>query len=236
MPVDIVQMLVEKLDKDAPYEPELTLKERAQVMLLVNQDPEAGLVNGSRGVVTGFSPMDGAPLVKFLHGPPFPVKVMPHEWKSDADNEEDAVVRTQIPLRLAWGLTTHRSQGSTLDSALIDIGPSVFEYGQAYVALSRARSLDSVYVFEIHPRAFRAHPAVKAFYAAEAKKGEALRAQREAARALDPGAASEEPASPAGPAGATASALEGVLRQFEYSGSAGPRVIKAAAEEPGAPA
>jgi ATP-dependent DNA helicase PIF1 len=239
MPVDIVQMLVEKLDKDAPYEPELTLKERAQVMLLVNQDPEAGLVNGSRGVVTGFSPMDGAPLVKFLHGPPFPVKVMPHEWKSDADNEEDAVVRTQIPLRLAWGLTTHRSQGSTLDSALIDIGPSVFEYGQAYVALSRARSLDSVYVFEIHPRAFRAHPAVKAFYAGEAKKGEALRAQREAARALDPGAASEEPASPTGPAdpaGATASALEGVLRQFEYSGSAGPRVIKAGAEEPGAPA
>ena len=219
MPADIVQMLVEKLDKDAPYEPELTLKERAQVMLLVNQDPEAGLVNGSRGVVTGFSPMDGAPLVKFLHGPPFPVKVLPAEWKSDADNEEDAVVRTQVPLRLAYAVTIHRSQGSSLDSALVDVGPSTFEYGQAYVALSRVRSLESVFIFEIHPRAFRAHPAVKAFYAAEEVRTAALRAQRQVEQAMEPGGCmiAEEEDGPTAPEATTATALDNILRRFEHS-------------------
>jgi ATP-dependent DNA helicase PIF1 len=164
IPAQIVEWAVEKLDKDAPYEIELSLKVGAQVMLLTNQDPEAGLVNGSRGVVTGFS-VDGLPLVKFLHGPPFPARVEWAAWSSDADREEDRVVREQIPLRLAYALTIHKSQGSSLDSALVDVGPSTFEYGQAYVALSRVRSLEALYIYEIHPRAFRAHPAVTAFYA-----------------------------------------------------------------------
>jgi ATP-dependent DNA helicase PIF1 len=51
-----------------------------------------------------------------------------------------------------------------LDSALIDVGPSTFEYGQAYVALSRVRSLESLFIYEIAERAFRAHPLVKKFY------------------------------------------------------------------------
>ena len=217
MPADIVQMLVEKLDKDAPYEPELILKERAQVMLLVNQDPEAGLVNGSRGVITGFSPTEGWPLVKFLHGPPFPVKVAPADWKSDAERDEDAVMRTQVPLRLAYAITIHKSQGSSLDSALVDEGPSTFEYGQAYVALSRARSLDSVFIFEIHPRAFRAHPSVKAFYAAEAARTAARVAARAAEQAM-------EPAAPAGDE--EPSSLDGLLRRFEYAPGGRPVVTK----------
>jgi ATP-dependent DNA helicase PIF1 len=230
MPADIVQMFVEKLDKDAPYEPTLMLKERAQVMLLVNQDPEAGLVNGSRGVVTGFSPTEGWPLVKFLHGPPFPVKVGPAEWKSDADNEEDAVVRAQVPLRLAYAVTIHKSQGSSLDSALVDVGPSTFEYGQAYVALSRVRNLESVFVFEIHPRAFRAHPAVKAFYAAEAVRTAAVRSAREAARvaeqAMEPSAPAEEDG-PTAPGDATTTALDGLLRRFEHLPARSVKVSKA---------
>ena len=164
MPAQVVEWAVEKLDKDAPYEPELRLKERAQVMLLVNQDPEAGLVNGSRGVVTGFTP-DGLPLVKFLHGPPYPARVEWASWESDGEKDEK-VVREQIPLRLAYALTIHKAQGASLDSALVDVGPSTFEYGQAYVALSRVRSLEALYIYEIHPRAFKAHPAVKAFYEA----------------------------------------------------------------------
>jgi ATP-dependent DNA helicase PIF1 len=163
LPKEVVDFMVEKLDRDAPYEVELRLKEKAQVMLLKNQDPEAGLVNGSRGVVTGFGP-DGFPLVKFLHGPPFPVRVPPAAWSMDTDDESKTVVREQIPLRLAYALTIHKAQGASLDSALVDVGPSTFEYGQAYVALSRVRNLDALYVFEIHPRAFRAHPAVRAFY------------------------------------------------------------------------
>lgn len=195
IPADVLQMITDKLDKDAPYEPELVLKERAQVMLLVNQDPEAGLVNGSRGVVTGFSPADGAPLVKFLHGPPFPVRVPQASWSSETDREEDTVTREQIPLRLAYAITIHKSQGSSLDSALVDVGPSTFEYGQAYVALSRVRNLDALFVYEIHPKAFKAHPAVKAFYAGEEAKEAARAAAAAAAAALEPAApeGEEEP-------------------------------------------
>jgi len=159
----ILQMIVEKLDRDAPYEAVLCIKERSQVMLLTNQDPSAGLVNGSRGVVTGFS-SDGYPLVKFLNGPAYPVKVAPASWSSDSEKEDDGVTREQIPLRLAYALTIHKAQGASLDSALIDVGPSTFEYGQAYVALSRVRNLDSLFIFEISQRAFRAHPLVKKFY------------------------------------------------------------------------
>jgi ATP-dependent DNA helicase PIF1 len=166
-------MLVEKLDRDAPYEAKLRLKERAQVMLLKqlyeeveNKDgkkslsPIHGLVNGSRGVVTGFA-ADGNPVVKFLNGKVLTVK--PASWSSD--DEPGALKRVQIPLRVAYAITIHKAQGASLDSALVDVGPSTFEYGQAYVALSRVRNLESLFVFEIAPKAFRAHPAVKAFYA-----------------------------------------------------------------------
>jgi ATP-dependent DNA helicase PIF1 len=162
LPADVLEMIVNKLDKDAPYEVELCLKEKSQVMLLVNQDPEAGLVNGSRGVVTGFA-TDGSPLVKFLNGPPFPVRIAAAEWSTESE-KDDCVTREQIPLRLAYALTIHKAQGASLDSALVDVGPSTFECGQAYVALSRVRSLDALFIFEIAQKSFRANPLVKAFY------------------------------------------------------------------------
>jgi hypothetical protein len=65
---------------------------------------------------------------------------------------------------IANGFVNHNCQGATLDSALVDIGSGVFEFGQAYVALSRARSLDALYVYDFEPTAFRAHPRVKDFY------------------------------------------------------------------------
>lgn len=172
MSPDVAQMLAEKLDRDAPYEVELHLKERAQVMLVKKlyeekEDdkgkktltPIPGLVNGSRGVVTGFSP-EGLPIVKFLNGKT--MTVPQSEWS--ADDEPSTLKRIQIPLRVAYALTIHKAQGASLDSALVDVGPSTFECGQAYVALSRVRNLDALYIFEISPKAFRAHPAVKAFY------------------------------------------------------------------------
>jgi ATP-dependent DNA helicase PIF1 len=181
MKPDMAQMLADKLDKDAPYEVELRLKDRAQVMLLKQfyeekEDakgnkslaPIHGLVNGSRGVVTGFS-LSGNPVVKFLNGRT--VTVGPACWSSD--ETEDAVKREQIPLRVAYALTIHKAQGASLDSALVDVGPSTFECGQAYVALSRVRNLDAVFIFEIAPKAFRAHPAVKAFYQGLKKLSEA---------------------------------------------------------------
>jgi len=187
MTPDIVEMLVDKLDRDAPYEVRLRLKVRAQVMLLKqlyeekpdDRDPKKvsrtliqGLVNGSRGVVTGFAP-DGNPIVKFINGRTITVRQA--TWASD--EEEDAVKRSQVPLRLAYALTIHKAQGASLDSAIVDVGPSSFECGQAYVALSRVRSLEALFVFEIAQKAFRAHPVVKAFYNALYEKIEAAKAE-----------------------------------------------------------
>ena len=99
------------------------------------------------------------PVVQFLNG--LKLAIGRNSWPID---DYDGYVRSQIPLRLAWAGTIHKSQGSTLDCALIDIGRSTFEYGQAYVALSRVKSLDSLYIHEFAPEAVRAHPKVKAFY------------------------------------------------------------------------
>ncbi len=153
-----VKRAIEKLDKDAPYVVELILAVGAQVMLLTNMDPQQGLVNGSRGVVMGFDSM-GTPLVQFRHGEPIPISAS--TWESE---EMEGLCRKQIPLRLAYAITIHKAQGATLDSALIDIGSNTFEYGQAYVALSRVKSLDSLYIWDVEPTAFRAHPKVKEFY------------------------------------------------------------------------
>lgn len=156
-----VLVALERLDADAPYEPKLELAVGAQVMLLVNTDQDIGLVNGARGVVSGFSE-GGLPMVKFLsHSTP--VLIDRSYWWLD---EFEGIGRAQIPLRVAYAITIHKSQGATLDCALIDIGSSTFEYGQAYVALSRVRSLEGLYIWKLDPRKIQCHPAVAAFYAA----------------------------------------------------------------------
>ena len=148
-------------DKDAPYDTALTLKVGAQVMLNYNVAVEEGLVNGSRGVVRRFIDMEGemVPVVRFMNG----TDVAIERAKWELDNYK-GVFRTQIPLRLAYACTIHRAQGATLDCALIDIGTNVFEFGQAYVALSRVKSLDSLYVWALDPAAVQAHPGVRAYY------------------------------------------------------------------------
>ena len=113
------------------------------------------IVNGSRGIVEGFT-QDGYPIVKFITGEMHTIRI--HTWPA-----EEGLQRQQVPLRLAYAITIHKAQGATLDCALIDIGPNTFEYGQAYVALSRVKSLDSLYIWELDPSAFRVNPKVKAF-------------------------------------------------------------------------
>lgn len=153
------QRAITKMDGDAAYATQLELVQDAQVMLIANIDSDAGLVNGSRGMVVGFCPSSRLPFVEFMNG----VRRLMghHNWPVE---EYEFCARSQIPLRLAWACTTHRAQGCTLDSALVDIGAGNFEYGQAYVALSRVRSLEALYVHDFDPTAFRAHPAVHAFY------------------------------------------------------------------------
>jgi ATP-dependent DNA helicase PIF1 len=183
-----VQIALERLDTDAPYEKRLELRVGAQVMLITNLDQDKGLVNGSRGVITGYSP-GGLPMVKFM-GQPAAIIIDRANWWLP---EYDGIGRSQIPLKVAYAITIHKSQGATLDSALVDIGPSTFEFGQAYVALSRVRSLFGLYVWKLDPRKVRCHPKVVAFY-------DALAAART-------GGAGDEPSTVAAAGGAGAVAV-----------------------------
>ncbi len=153
------QKAVQRFDSESPYAIDLELALNAQVMLIANVNPDAGLVNGSRGVVVGFTGAMNLPIVEFINGAKCPIGQ--HSWPIE---EYEFVSRSQIPLRLAYAVTIHKSQGSSLDCALIDIGSGIFEFGQSYVALSRLRSLEALYVYDFNPRAFRAHPRVKEFY------------------------------------------------------------------------
>lgn len=169
-----VQTAVQKLDGNAAYTPELVLAVGAQVMLLFNMNHEAGLVNGSRGVVVDFKKPEPKeddnkpfikkdetlmPVVEFKSGDRRII-----EYNTWEVQDFPGVLRKQIPLKLAYAVTIHKAQGATLDCALIDVGDRTFEYGQAYVALSRCKDIESLYIHDLDPEAFRANPKVKEFY------------------------------------------------------------------------
>ncbi|GMH80337.1 hypothetical protein TL16_g08506, partial [Triparma laevis f. inornata] len=138
----------------------LTLKIGAQVMCLKNY-PDKGLVNGSRGVVTGFEVSSDNPIVRWTSGN---ITTMNVEATNFATGEV-SLTRIQLPLRLAWALSVHKSQGMTLSRCEVLLN-NCFEYGQAYVALSRVTDMKGLIVNGtlLGKREIRAHPKVKDFY------------------------------------------------------------------------
>ncbi|XP_056322092.1 ATP-dependent DNA helicase PIF1 [Danio aesculapii] len=154
-------MLVQTIDAQSPVSRLLQLKVGAQVMLTKNLDIQRGLVNGARGVVVDFQPGNqGLPRVRFLCGT---VEVMKRErWMFKAPGGL-YLSRQQLPLKLAWAISIHKSQGMTLDCVEISLA-RVFESGQAYVALSRARSLEGLRVMDFDPRVVQANQDVLIFY------------------------------------------------------------------------
>ena len=153
-----IKRALARLENDAPYVPMLSMKAGAQVMLITNLDVEAGLVNGSRGVIKRFTETE-LPVVEFRNG-----VVMTIDLATWMTEEFPFVGMAQIPLRIAYAITIHKSQGATLDCALVDIGKDTFEYGQAYVALSRVRSLEGLFIWGLDIDKVRAHPRVIEFY------------------------------------------------------------------------
>uniref|UniRef100_A0A8C2AEC4 ATP-dependent DNA helicase PIF1 n=1 Tax=Cyprinus carpio TaxID=7962 RepID=A0A8C2AEC4_CYPCA len=159
--VDSDPMLFQTIDALSPVSRMLQLKVGAQVMLTKNLDVQRGLVNGARGVVVDFQPGNqGLPRVRFLCGA---VEVIKRErWMFKASGGL-YLSRQQLPLKLAWAISIHKSQGMTLDCVEISLA-RVFESGQAYVALSRARSLEGLRVMDFNPRVVQANQDVLLFY------------------------------------------------------------------------
>ncbi len=117
----------------------LVLKKDALVMCIRN-NPEKKYVNGSLGVVVGFEKLTNYPIVKLKNGRK--ITITPETWElRDGDKKRASI--TQIPLRLAWAITIHKSQGMTLDGAKIDLSKAFVE-GMGYVALSRVKNLESL--------------------------------------------------------------------------------------------
>uniref|UniRef100_A0A8D3DCI2 ATP-dependent DNA helicase PIF1 n=1 Tax=Scophthalmus maximus TaxID=52904 RepID=A0A8D3DCI2_SCOMX len=153
--------LVKTIDVHSPVSRLIQLKVGAQVMLTKNLDVSRGLVNGARGVVVAFdSGKHGLPRVRFLCGVTEVLK--PERWVFKSSGGIH-LSRQQLPLKLAWAISIHKSQGMTLDCVEISLA-RVFESGQAYVALSRARSLEGLRVMDFDPRVVRADPDVLLFY------------------------------------------------------------------------
>ncbi|MCT4580722.1 MAG: PIF1 family DEAD/DEAH box helicase [Flavobacteriales bacterium] len=135
------KQLVEVLKKTVLAGNELQLKIGAKVMFVKN-NYDKGYINGTLGEVIEYSGV-GLPVVKLTSGDK--ITVTPEKWSIDDDSGKSLASFNQIPLRLAWAITVHKSQGMTLEAAEIDL-TKTFESGQGYVALSRLKSLNKLYL------------------------------------------------------------------------------------------
>lgn len=148
------EKLIEAMKKNCLAPEVLELKKGALVMFVRN-NYEAGYVNGTLGKVVGFDG-NGDPMVKTLANKQIVVQSV--SWTITEGDKIIAQI-TQIPLRLAWAITVHKSQGMTLDAAEIDLSKSFVE-GMGYVALSRLRSLSGLRLLGINQMALRVNPEV----------------------------------------------------------------------------
>lgn len=149
------KLLADGLKRGCLSPENLELKEGASVMFTRN-DPDGRFVNGTLGTVRSFDEEEGYPVIETWDGARVTAK--PAEWRVSIDEGATASLR-QIPLRLAYAMTVHKSQGLSLDAAVIDLS-TAFEYGQGYVALSRVRRLEGLHLLGLNAKALRVHPEV----------------------------------------------------------------------------
>lgn len=156
-----IQIELDFIANNLICEKEIKLKVGAQVMCIVNiqVDKCIEVCNGSQGIITHFCEKSNWPHIKFNNG--IERIMTPHEWISD---KIPGIGVSQIPLILAWALTIHKSQGATLDAAEIDVGSSIFECGQTYVALSRVKSLEGLYLTSFDAKRIRINKKVQQYY------------------------------------------------------------------------
>lgn len=148
------------LQSNLPVDEVVKLKVGAQVMCVVNILLSNGdmLCNGSQGIIIKIQEQN-LPVVKYRNG--YVMTMHYHVWPSEVI---PGIGVSQIPLVPAWALTIHKSQGATLDIAEIDVGSGIFECGQTYVALSRVKSLDGLYLTSFDAKKVRINKKVQDFY------------------------------------------------------------------------
>lgn len=168
-------------EKDFPTPAKLELKKGARVMTLINRRTPAGVlefVNGDVGEVVGFLKQAGEQLIQIKLDNGKIVNISPNEWKNyvyelkiDAKTGKEMIVQKEVgsfiqfPLKLAYAMTIHKSQGMSVDAALIKLGNGCFAHGQLYTALSRCRSLKNLRIDrEIYDEDIIVNPAVVDFY------------------------------------------------------------------------
>ncbi len=147
------QAKVEQLAKTLLVPEILELKEGAEVMFVANNFAN-GYVNGTRGTVVGFD--SDIPIVQLRNKKQ--IYIEPYTWNLTEDGKMKSEI-TQLPLRLAWAVTIHKSQGMSLDAAEIDLSKA-FTPGMGYVALSRVRSIDGLYINGINQMALVMNPLI----------------------------------------------------------------------------
>ena len=150
--------ILEIFSKNCRAEKEIALKLGARVMLLVNMDFNKGLINGACGVIQGFN--QDTISIKFDNGI---VSNIPKHKFEYYYNERIVAERMQYPLKLAYGITIHKSQGMTLDRLVVDCA-RIFERGQSYVAMSRVKTLEGLYLKNFEPEKVLVDNRVAEFY------------------------------------------------------------------------
>lgn len=146
--------VVESLKRFVMAPAHLELKQHAQVMFVKN-NPSENYLNGTLGVVEEFE--DDLPVVKTFQGDR--ITARPAEWTVQNELGDTLASYTQVPLRLAWAITVHKSQGMTLDHAAVDLSKT-FELGQGYVAFSRVKTWDGLRLAGYNERALQVDPLV----------------------------------------------------------------------------
>jgi len=136
--------------------PEVLIFKKGAVVMCTKNNPKEHFVNGTLGTVVDFDPFSKNPIIKTKNGRN--ILIAPMDWTIEENGKIKAKI-TQIPLRLAWAMTVHKSQGMSMDAAVMDLS-SVFEYGQGYVALSRVRRLDGLYLLGCNEHALKVHPQI----------------------------------------------------------------------------
>ena len=149
--------LVDTIKKSCLAPEKLKLKKDALVMFVKNNF-EAGYVNGTLGTIVAFDE-NNMPLVETYSGKR--ITATPVEWTIEEGDKVLASIE-QIPLRLAWAITVHKSQGMSLDAVEVDLSKS-FEKGMGYVALSRVRSLLGLKLLGLNDEALEVHPEILEF-------------------------------------------------------------------------